>query len=146
MGGRVRTLFIFYDGLVSYSMMTSWHGYPFCITDPLWGESTSHQWIPLTKGQLHRALMFSSMLVCSPLNKQLTCQWSEMSHVTLVMWCHCNIASVSITDGDPQIFAVSYQFQALQSLLSKSHTNITTGHVFLIAFSMLIITYSTLLH
>ena len=32
-----------------FCMMTSHNGNIFCVTDPLGGESTSHQWIPLTK-------------------------------------------------------------------------------------------------
>ena len=32
-------------------MMASCHGKSFVITGPLWGESTGHRWIPLTKGQ-----------------------------------------------------------------------------------------------
>ena len=39
-------------------MMISWHGNTFCITGSLWRESTSHWWIPFTKGQLCRALVF----------------------------------------------------------------------------------------
>ena len=31
-------------------MMMSWHENTFHITGPLWGESTSQWWIPLTKG------------------------------------------------------------------------------------------------
>ena len=34
-----------------FIMTASWHGKVFHITGPLWGESTSHWWIPLTKGQ-----------------------------------------------------------------------------------------------
>ena len=30
-------------------MMTSSNGNIFLVTGPLWGESTGHQWIPLTK-------------------------------------------------------------------------------------------------
>ena len=37
-----------------FSMKMSCHGDAVCITGPLWGESTGHQWIPLTKGQLCR--------------------------------------------------------------------------------------------
>ena len=33
------------------SIMSSSHGNLFCITDPLWREPTSHQWIPLTNNQ-----------------------------------------------------------------------------------------------
>ena len=31
------------------NMMTSWNGNIFCVTVPLWGESTGQWWIPLTK-------------------------------------------------------------------------------------------------
>ena len=30
-------------------IMTSWNGDIFSVTDPLWGESNGHRWIPLTK-------------------------------------------------------------------------------------------------
>ena len=30
-------------------MMMSSNGNIFCVTSPLWGQSTSHRWIPLTK-------------------------------------------------------------------------------------------------
>ena len=33
------------------SMMTSSNGNDFHVTAPVWGESTGHRWIPLTKGQ-----------------------------------------------------------------------------------------------
>ena len=51
-----KTVFILQGGLgfsldVQAGMMMSWDGNLFCITGPLWGESTSHRWIPLTKGQ-----------------------------------------------------------------------------------------------
>ena len=42
--------------------MMSWHGSAFHITGPLWGKSTSHRWIPFTKGQWCRTLMLSLML------------------------------------------------------------------------------------
>ena len=32
-----------------YNMMPSSNGNIFRVTGPLWGESTGHQWIPLTK-------------------------------------------------------------------------------------------------
>ena len=35
--------------LLKMSMMTSSNGNIFCVTDPLYGEFTSHWWIPLTK-------------------------------------------------------------------------------------------------
>ena len=33
----------------NFSMMTSSNGNTFRVTGPLWGESTGHRWIPLTK-------------------------------------------------------------------------------------------------
>ena len=42
-----------------HHMMMSWHGFTFWITGPLWEESTSNQWIPLTNGQQCRALMLA---------------------------------------------------------------------------------------
>ena len=36
--------------------MMSWYGNASCIIGPLWGESTSHLWIHLTKGQLCKKL------------------------------------------------------------------------------------------
>ena len=40
-------------------MRTSCHRNAFCITGPLWGESTSDRWVPLTKGQLCGTLMLA---------------------------------------------------------------------------------------
>ena len=40
----------FSGAICKESMKTWWHGKAFCITGPLWGESTGHRWIPLTKG------------------------------------------------------------------------------------------------
>ena len=46
----------------SILMMTSSNGNSFRVTGPLWGESTGHRWMPLTRG----ALMFA--LTCTGLN------------------------------------------------------------------------------
>ena len=40
-------------------MKSSRHGGAFRITGPLWGESTGHRWIPLTRGQTCETLMHS---------------------------------------------------------------------------------------
>ena len=47
--------------------MTLSNGSIFCITGPLCGKFTSHQWIPPRKGQWCRALMFS--LICTWTNR-----------------------------------------------------------------------------
>ena len=51
----------------------SWHRTTFCLTGPLWGESTSHcdWWIPHTKGQQCGALLIILMFnLRKLLNKQ----------------------------------------------------------------------------
>ena len=56
--------------------MTSWHGNIFHITGPLWGESTCHWWIPLTKGPImHRVYVFFLVSLNKILNKHSSCQW-----------------------------------------------------------------------
>ena len=45
------------------------------ITGPLWGESTGHQWIPLTKDQLCRKHLHIMILSCN-LDKCWTYRWS----------------------------------------------------------------------
>ena len=52
------------------AMMTSWHGNVFRVTGRLWGESTSHRWIPLIKGQWHGNTIFDVSFNVS-LNKRL---------------------------------------------------------------------------
>ena len=59
--------------------MISWHGKDSCITGPLWGEDTSHWWIPITR--YHDAgpwcfSRFSSLL--APNCWTNSCQWDTM--------------------------------------------------------------------
>ena len=67
--------------------MASWYGNALCVTDHLWGESTSYWWIPLTKDQWHGTLMFSLMSVW-------TNHWtnspvaSDLRHHMTFIWCH----------------------------------------------------------
>ena len=66
-----------WNGLVLlkfYTEVTEHHSLTkntFHITCPLWGESTSHQWIPLTKGQWCEAFVFFVVNLNKLLNKQL---------------------------------------------------------------------------
>ena len=69
--------------------MTSWNGNIFRVTGPLWGESTGHRWIPLTKASDAELLMFS--LICAwtkRLNKQSRRRWFETPSRSI--WLHCN--------------------------------------------------------
>ena len=60
-----------------HDLMTSSHGNTSCITGSLWGESTSHWWIPLTKDQQSRAFMY-----------YLLSAWTDS-------WTNCQVASDS---------------------------------------------------
>ena len=73
-------------------MMTSSQGNAYCVTSPLWGESTGHWWIPLTKANRKELWCF---LWCMPKETveqtvELLVIWDAMS----VMWCHCNAYSI----------------------------------------------------
>ena len=65
-------------------MMTSSNGNIFCVTGPLWGKSTGHRWIPITK-------VSDAVLWCFPLSahEQTIGQAVEMpmiwDAITLVM-------------------------------------------------------------
>ena len=51
-----------WNGMWKSLIITQWHGNTFRVTAPLWGESSDHQWIPIKKWQLYRALIFSLKL------------------------------------------------------------------------------------
>ena len=50
------------DGLVCLDIMASWYWNPFRITGPLWGESSSHWWIPLKIDQYAKLSLFALRL------------------------------------------------------------------------------------
>ena len=69
---------------LQFDMMTSWHGNTSCITGFLWGESIGHRWIPLTKGQQCRVLMFR----WSRRAKKSNCWWFETP------WRYCDVTMI----------------------------------------------------
>ena len=70
-------------------MMTSSNGNSFSVTGVLWGESTDHRWIPLTKAS---DADFGGVFFYLRLNKRLSNQsrprWFKTPSYSL--WCHCN--------------------------------------------------------
>ena len=54
---------VFRNFIDDTTIMMSSYGYFFHVIGPLWGESTSHRWISLTKGQWRGTLMFS--VICT---------------------------------------------------------------------------------
>ena len=67
--------------------MTSCHGNDFCITDPIWGESTGDWWLPLTKTSK------VEFWCVSPLDSravELTVELSIIWDAMMLMWDQCN--------------------------------------------------------
>ena len=57
------------------SVLASFDGNIFHITDPLWGESNDHRWIPFTRGPL---MWTFDVTFDFSLCKQLGCRWIKM--------------------------------------------------------------------
>ena len=97
-----------FDSICSHrSMMRSWHGNAFCITGPLWGESTGDRWIPITKTSDVEPWFFPCWSMNRLLNKQSRGRWTVMSWHSLyvaVMFgqhfqCHAiNCINVDVFD------------------------------------------------
>ena len=64
-------------------MKTPWQGNAIRFTFPLWGESTGHRWIPITKVQWCRARCFA--LLARTTHCKIS-RWFEMS------WLSCHVA------------------------------------------------------
>ena len=72
---------------VSHGIKTTWHGNIFCLTGPLWGESTSHELNPLMKGPLMWSFdVFFDGCLNNRFNKQWSCRWFE------TLWCFYDVS------------------------------------------------------
>ena len=74
-------------------MMTSWwHWNIFCITGPLWGQSTSHQWVPSQRAtyvKLWYFRCFHPQTSCST-NRRVVGDIFYIWYTMMLMWHHCN--------------------------------------------------------
>ena len=71
-------------------MMASSNGNIFRVTDPLWGESTGHRWIPITKANdAEGSDVFFNLRLNTRLSKQSRCRWFETQLRSL--WRLCNL-------------------------------------------------------
>ena len=70
-------------------MMTSLNGNIFCITGLLWGKSTGHRWIPLTKASDAELWCFLWSAPQKRLSKQLRRRWFETP--SRLSWRYCNV-------------------------------------------------------
>ena len=80
--------------------MMSWYGNAFGFAGPLWGESTCHRWIPLTKSHclMRSSDVFFALSLSKLLNKQLI-WWSEMP------WRSCNVSIMNCIVRNSYCFA-----------------------------------------
>ena len=73
--------------------MTSSNGNSFRITGPLWGESTGHRWIPLTKAS--DAELWSFLWTAPEQTFEQTIEapviWDAIAHIMTSLWC-CKIS------------------------------------------------------
>ena len=74
-----------------------WNG--FRVTGPLWGEWTSHQWIPLTKASNASFNVFFA----ASLNKQSSCRWCGMPGHSLWHYRNVIVALDCIIDADDMV-------------------------------------------
>ena len=92
-------------------MMSSSNGNIFCVTGPLWGEFTSHRWIPLTKAS---AFMFS--VICAWTNGWANHRdagdWKSYDLPLCLLWHHCN--------GNHQNTKLAFPPEILHSTTCKS--------------------------
>ena len=66
-------------------MMTSSNGNIFRVTGPLWGESTGHWWIPLTKVSEADLWCFLDRRLNKRLSKQSRCRWHHRTHFAVTV-------------------------------------------------------------
>ena len=75
-----------YDVLIH--IMTSSNGHIFCVTDPLWGESSGLRWIPRTKDSIADLWFFLDLRLNKPLSKQS--RRRRFATQSRSLWRHCN--------------------------------------------------------
>ena len=120
---RVGAFFIF----IHFRMMSS-NGNIFHVTGPLWGESASPKWIPITKASdtVQSFDVFFDLRLNKPLSKQFRRWWFETS--SCLLWHHCNvILSVDQPDGcwwpgakcQPPPVLLSHKMTSLRHKLSN---------------------------
>ena len=93
-------------------MMTSSNGNIFHITGPFWGESTSHQWIPLTKAVMRSFDVFFDLQLKKQLSTQARRWWFETPSRSLWPHCYGNTKDRhSMTHGVCEIWGLCHEFK-----------------------------------
>ena len=115
---------------------TAWWRHTFQITDPLWGESTGHLWIPFTKSQWCGNLLPASIIFWTnsimvgdlrPLNSHVKPQLSKMRDG----WCKLlrNLSDTSAAGWLRRL--ASWRALGRFYMMTSSNGNIfcVTGHL-----------------
>ena len=76
--------------VLTFHMMTLSNGSMFRVTDPLWGESTGHQWIPSQSPVTRSFDVFFDLRLNKRLSKRSRRRWFKTPPGSL--WRHCNEA------------------------------------------------------
>ena len=74
--------------------MTWWYIH---ITGPLWGESASDCWIPLTDKKLVMQSFDAFFIISLWSGKKKTVEWPVIFDAMMLMWRHCKELSFSLT-------------------------------------------------
>ena len=77
------------EQVISNIITTSSNENIFYVTDPLWGESTGHRWIPRKKASDAEFGVFFDLRLDKRLRKQSRRQWFETPSRSL--WRHCDV-------------------------------------------------------
>ena len=83
--------------LYSYALwdiIMSSNGNIFHVTGPLWGESTGHRWIPLTKASGVELWCFLWSVPEQTVSKQSRWYWFETP--SCLLWHHCNVSYTAL--------------------------------------------------
>ena len=83
--------------------------YAFCITGPLWGESTSDRWIPLKSPVMWYFDVFSLVSLNKLLNRQLRC-CMQSCNCTITIWPSLSKQSQNTPHSSPIEFGVLVYF------------------------------------
>ena len=118
------------------NMMMLSHGSTFCITDPLWGESTGEWWIPFSKTNTIRLWCF---LLCWPeqfveqtVKLLVICDVVSLTWFTWFLcndfhlWLHQKLQSVTQFSSKWWLFLLSHF--SLRKVLIQVHRNSIMSH------------------
>ena len=91
-----------------FYMTPSWHGNAFRITAFLWGGSTGHQWIPLTKGQWCPFYVFFVVVPRSYLtNTRIACDLRRPDAHVMLLYERCRPVTAKCTPTNIGQFIIS---------------------------------------